>query len=47
MRKLYGHNYVDQDDRGNSTGERIRNDSFYWYQNVIRTNGEELEFKGE
>lgn len=47
MSKRYGYIYVDQDDRGNGTGKRIRKDSFYWYQNVIRTNGEELEFKGE
>ena len=47
MSKRYGYIYVDQDDRGNGSGKRIRKDSFYWYQNVIRTNGEELEFKGE
>ncbi len=42
MSKRYGYIYVDQDDRGNGTGKRIRKDSFYWYQNVIKTNGEEL-----
>ena len=47
MSKRYGYIYVDQDDRGNGSGKRIRKDSFYWYKNVIRTNGEELEFKGE
>lgn len=42
MSKRYGFIYVDQDDYGNGTLERYRKDSFYWYQNVIRTNGEEL-----
>lgn len=42
MSKRYGVIYVDQDDRGQGTKERYKKDSFYWYQNVIRTNGEEL-----
>ena len=42
MSKRYGYIYVDIDDRGNGTGKRLRKDSFYWYQNVIKTNGEEL-----
>lgn len=42
MSKRYGYIYVDQDDRGNGTGKRIRKDSFYWYKKVIETNGEEL-----
>ena len=42
MSKRYGFIYVDQDDYGNGTLKRIRKDSFYWYQNVIRTNGAEL-----
>ncbi len=42
MRKRYGFIYVDRDDEGNGTLNRYRKDSFYWYQNVIRTNGEEL-----
>ena len=42
MRKRYGFIYVDRDDEGNGTYARYRKDSFYWYQNVIRTNGEEL-----
>ena len=28
--------------RGSGTLERIRKDSFYWYKNVIATNGSEL-----
>lgn len=42
MSKRYGYIYVDIDDRGNGTGKRLKKDSFYWYQNVIKTNGEEL-----
>lgn len=42
MAKRYGFLYVDLDDNGIGTLERIRKDSFYWYQNVIRSNGVEL-----
>lgn len=42
MSKRYGFIYVDIDDYGKGTRERIKKDSFKWYQNVIRTNGEEL-----
>lgn len=42
MSKRYGYIYVDLDDRGKGTGKRYRKDSFYWYQNVIRTNGANL-----
>ena len=42
MSKRYGYIYVDIDDRGNGTGKRLKKDSFYWYQQVISTNGEEL-----
>ena len=42
MSKRYGYIYVDLDDRGHGTGRRLRKDSFYWYKNVIATNGEEL-----
>lgn len=43
MSKRYGFIYVDQDDEGNGTLKRIRKDSFYWYQKVIASNGEELD----
>ena len=43
MSKRYGFIYVDQDNYGNGTLKRLRKDSFYWYQEVIRTNGENLE----
>ncbi len=42
MRKRYGFVYVDLDDNGNGTKQRIRKKSFYWYQKVIETNGENL-----
>ncbi len=36
---------MDIDNNGNGNKERYKKDSFYWYQNVIRTNGEELREK--
>lgn len=42
MSKRYGFIYVDQDDEGHGTLERRRKDSFYWYKNVIATNGSDL-----
>lgn len=42
MRKRYGFIYVDVDDHGNGTYNRIKKDSFSWYQKVIETNGERL-----
>lgn len=42
IRKRYGFVYVDIDDEGNGTYERYRKDSFFWYKNVIATNGKEL-----
>lgn len=43
MSKRYGFVYVDSDDFGVGTQKRIKKDSFYWYQNVISTNGKELD----
>ena len=43
MKKRYGFIYVDSDDFGNGSFQRSRKDSFYWYQKVIRSNGEDLE----
>lgn len=40
--KRYGLIYVDLDDQGNGSLKRLPKDSFYWYQKVITTNGEEL-----
>jgi 6-phospho-beta-glucosidase len=38
--KRYGVIYVDQDDENQGTHERYKKDSFYFYQNVILSNGE-------
>ena len=43
MAKRYGMIYVDMDDKGHGTLKRSRKKSFYWYQHVIKTNGEELD----
>lgn len=42
MSKRYGFVYVDKDNDGSGSLERSRKDSFYWYKNVIATNGEKL-----
>lgn len=42
MSKRYGFIYVDKTDDGKGTLGRIKKDSFYWYQHVIETNGEDL-----
>lgn len=42
MSKRYGFIYVDLDDDGNGTYNRLRKDSFYWYKKVIATNGNDL-----
>ena len=42
MSKRYGFIYVDLDDEGKGTNARLKKDSFYWYQNVINTNGKSL-----
>ena len=41
--KRYGFIYVDADDLGNGPYDRYRKDSFYWYQKVIATNGQDLD----
>lgn len=40
MSKRYGFIYVDLDDQGKGSGKRSRKKSFYWYRDVIRSNGE-------
>lgn len=40
--KRYGFIYVDVNDEGKGTYNRYKKDSFYWYRNVIATNGREL-----
>ena len=42
FKKRYGFVYVNREDMDLKDLARIKKDSFYWYQNVIRTNGEEL-----
>ncbi len=42
FRKRYGFVYIDRDEFNTDSLARIRKDSFFWYQNVIRTNGSEL-----
>ena len=42
MSKRYGFIYVDQDDNGNGSLKRYPKKSFYWYKNVIASNGEML-----
>ena len=42
MSKRYGFVYVDCDDFGKGSRQRIRKDSFYWYKKVIASDGAEL-----
>lgn len=42
MKKRYGFIYVDLDDEGNGSGDRYRKDSFFWYKEVISSNGEKI-----
>lgn len=42
FKKRYGFVYVNREDKNLKDLRRIKKDSFYWYQNVIKTNGEEL-----
>ena len=42
IEKRYGYIYVDRNDQGEGTLERYRKKSFYWYRDVIGTNGEKL-----
>lgn len=42
MKKRYSFIYVDVDDRGQGTFKRIKKKSFYWYKEVIATNGESI-----
>ncbi len=41
MRKRYGFIYVDKHDDGTGTYERLRKDSFFAYQKIIKSNGAE------
>ena len=43
MSKRYGFIYVDLDDYGKGSGERIKKDSYAWMQKVIASGGEDLD----
>lgn len=43
LKKRYGYIYVDRNDDGSGTLERYRKKSFYWYKEVIATNGASLD----
>lgn len=43
MSKRYGFIYVDCDNEGKGTRKRSKKKSFYWYQKVIQSNGEDLD----
>jgi len=42
MSKRYGFIYVDLNDDGLGSYNRYKKDSFYWYKNVIKTNGSSI-----
>ncbi|WP_296877077.1 6-phospho-beta-glucosidase [Thomasclavelia sp.] len=42
MRKRYGFIYVDKHDDGTGSLKRLTKDSFYWYKEVIASNGKKL-----
>ena len=44
MEKRYGFIYVDKNNKGEGTLARSPKKSFYWYQKVIASNGEDLTY---
>jgi len=42
MEKRYGFIYVDLNNKLEGSAKRIKKDSFYWYQKVVGSNGEDL-----
>lgn len=42
LKKRYGYIYVDRNDDGTGTLNRYKKKFFYWYKDVIATNGEFL-----
>ncbi|PGS51991.1 6-phospho-beta-glucosidase [Bacillus sp. AFS041924] len=42
MKKRYGYIYVDKDNEGKGTLKRLKKKSFYFYQQVIKSNGKNL-----
>lgn len=47
LKKRYGFIYVDRNDDGSGSMERYRKKSFYWYKDVIASNGNSLKDRGE
>ncbi|WP_143807805.1 family 1 glycosylhydrolase, partial [Oenococcus oeni] len=43
MSKRYGFIYVDKNDQGKGSLKRLKKDSFFWYQQVIKSNGSQLD----
>ena len=43
IKKRYGFIYVDRTDDDPKKCERLKKDSFYWYQKVLKTNGADLQ----
>ncbi|MGG7142693.1 glycoside hydrolase family 1 protein [Clostridium nigeriense] len=43
MKKRYGFVYVDRDNDGNGSLKRIKKDSYNYYKQIIKTNGENLD----
>lgn len=43
VKKRYGFIYVDRTDDDPKECRRLKKDSFYWYQKVLKSNGEDLE----
>ncbi|MGY3717888.1 6-phospho-beta-glucosidase [Sutcliffiella cohnii] len=43
MKKRYGYIYVDRDNEGNGSSNRVKKKSFNWYKSVIESNGEDLD----
>ena len=42
IEKRYGFIYVDADNDGHGSYDRIRKDSFYWYQKIIAFKGQDF-----
>lgn len=42
MKKRYGYIYVDRDNEGHGTLNRMKKKSFYWYKQVIASNGQNV-----
>ena len=43
MNKRYGFIYVDRDNEGHGSLKRSKKTSFYWYKDVIASNGASIE----